>query len=192
MAGFDIYEVDIDSGEESRLTWYKFYSMGPPSYLPGDKQFIFAAEYPSKNPGLSEEDKTANERIKNLFPAKYKGPLMYVMERNQRMLKPYIADYSYSSKPIITVDGKQIFFLASGSPKTDGDWQRYYKYMPDGKHQSIAHIKSIVYSAAISPSGDYLVVVCGGDNGNHIVIYNVADGKSKEIKLPDQLAQVLN
>lgn len=192
VAGFDVYEVDINSGIESRLTWFKFFSMGQPKYLPGDRQFMVAAEYPSQNPGMTEEERSTNQKIENLSRSKYHGQLLYIMERNQRVLKPYVEDYSFSMHPSMTADGKQIFFLGIGNPQTNGDWYRYYKYNPNGKHQSVAHLKTTVYSADVSPYGHYLVIVCGENNGRHLVIYDIADGRSKEIKLSNISVNILN
>jgi len=55
-AGLDAFEIDLESGNVRQLTDFKFFQMGRPSYLPGDKQFAVDADKPSKMPGVAEND----------------------------------------------------------------------------------------------------------------------------------------
>jgi hypothetical protein len=44
VAGFDIYEVDIRTGEETRLTWLNIFSLlSPPLEFPDGETFVFSA-----------------------------------------------------------------------------------------------------------------------------------------------------
>ncbi len=41
---WDIYEIEVETGKERRLTNYEFYRISQPFYLPDGKRFIFSAE----------------------------------------------------------------------------------------------------------------------------------------------------
>ena len=47
FSGMNIYEIELATGKENRLTGYSFFSAINPAYLPDDKRFMFAGEGPS-------------------------------------------------------------------------------------------------------------------------------------------------
>ena len=55
VADYDVYEVDVDTGKETRLTQFKFFEMSRPYYFPDDKTFIFWGDYPRIYPGIPED-----------------------------------------------------------------------------------------------------------------------------------------
>ena len=46
VADYDVYEVDVETGRETRLTQFKFYQISNPYYFPDDKTFIFGGDTP--------------------------------------------------------------------------------------------------------------------------------------------------
>ena len=58
LLDFDVYEVDVETGRETRLTQFKFFRMSKPCYFPDDKKFIVWAEAPMAYPESPTATKT--------------------------------------------------------------------------------------------------------------------------------------
>jgi Tol biopolymer transport system component len=182
-ADFDVYEIDIMTGKETQLTRFKFFELHQPFYLPDDKTFIFSADYPSLD--LGEMRKELNSR--------YQYNLIYKMQSGEQTLKPYFEFYAYSSRPMLSADGKCLFFRSRGNPVTNGGSTQFYLFSSDGRHRRITNkVGWSVLDSAVSPDGEKLAVVCEIDEGTRIVIYRVQDGSSKEVFLPDNPSRIIN
>lgn len=189
---YDVFEVDLETLRETRLTWFKFFQTGPPYYFPDDKTFIFSAEYPSAFPGYPGDYATIR-KMRDAHSARYKDNNIYAMRGGEKTLKPYIEFYSYSSKPLLSADGSRFFFCARGEPETRGGWEQIYLYSQDGKHRRITWVKAAyVWSVAASHDGEFVAMVYGGWKIRNIVIYRVKDGTSREITLPDRPSRIIN
>lgn len=207
-ADYDVFEVDVKTGKETRLTWFKFFLISPPYYFPDDKTFIFAAESPFSFPGIPDSDRDAIKRKREELKSKYIENNIYVMHGGEQTLEPYIVygdmtrQYGEGAKkPLITSDGSRIFFLAQAyKPDGSGDWDQYFEYSPDGRHRRITNLKAImsIGSAAVSSDGKLLGIVYEGRENypasgkRRIIIYNVKDGTSREISLPAQPSRIIN
>jgi Tol biopolymer transport system component len=212
VADYDLYEVNVETGREIRLTQFKFFRMSKPYYFPDDKTFIFGGEYPRDYPGIPINDKhiTVMDKIIEELEAKYKHNSIYVMQGNEKELKPYIEMHydkistnqnliatEYSREPALSADGSILIFEAQGY-KSDGsaDWNQVFQYSSDGNHRRITYLHATaIWSEAVSPNGDLLAVVYDAyptRNVNKIVIYQVKDGTSRDITLPDQPSRIIN
>ena len=194
---YDVYEVDIGSGRETRLTRFKFYMMSDPYYFPDDKTFIFSAESPFAYPGIPDNDRDALRRIREEFKSRYQDNTIFVMREGEKTLKPFIELNEYSSSPVLSADGSVLIFQAQAyKPDGSGDFGQFFVYSPDGKHRRITHLRATsIWSQAISPDGKFLAVVydvAPAREINRIIIYRVADGTGKEISLPDQPSRIIN
>lgn len=193
---YDIYEVDMDTGKETRLTEFRFFMMSVPYYFLDDKKFVFSAEYPRSYPGINGNDDTAIEKIREEIKLKYKENKIFVMCGGEKVLKPYFEFYRYSANPLLSADGASFFFKGDGEPQTGRGWGQFYLYSPDGKHRRITNLKATtIWSAAVSHDGKQLAIVydiAPQREINKIVIYQVKDGTSKEITLPDQPSRIIN
>ncbi len=49
---YDAWEMDIEKGKETRLTYFKYFHMGAASYFPDDKKILYTAAAPFAFPGL--------------------------------------------------------------------------------------------------------------------------------------------
>jgi Tol biopolymer transport system component len=208
-ADYDIYEVDVETGRETRLTYFKFFQITEPYYFPDDKTFVFWGESPFAYPAIpnSDRDVAVMKKVNKELESKYKNNSIYVMQANEKELKPYLVmpeyqkkfkDYvavsEYSNRPSLSADGSVLIFQSKGY-KPDGsvDWDQLYQYSADGNHRQITHLyKSTIWSQAVSPNGELVVIVYGERTKNKIVICQVKDGKSREITLPDQPSHIVN
>jgi Tol biopolymer transport system component len=168
-AGYDLYEIDIDTGQETRITNLKLYSISTPYYFPDDESIIFStySNY-GKMMGKYEDD-------------------IYVIKKGQRVItEPFIASKYGLRNPLITVSGK--IYFQTHAINTDGSGAGYqiFQYSRDGMHQRITNIPaSTIWSEAVTPDGKWLAVVYGIDE-RKIVIYNLDKLTSQEIDLPDK------
>ena len=193
---FDVYEVEIASGKETCLTRFRFFQMSRPFYLPDDHQFIFAGEWPTRFPGIPDDDRPANEKMLGELQKKYKENEIFLMRPGEEILKPYIEFFSCSIRPMLSADGQRLFFTAFGKPEKNSGWHQYYLYSPDGRHRCLTDlIATTVWSGAVSPQGDMLAAVydLSPDREIHkIVVFGVEDGVRRDIVLPDKPTRIIN
>jgi len=208
-ADYDVYEVDVATGRETRLTQFRFFSMSRPYYFPDDKTFVFWGEHPFAYPAVPNSDRNSAimNKVRKELEAKYQMNSIYVMQVNEKELKPYLVMPDYQKKfkmyvagsetsrlPSLSADGSVLVFVSIGY-KPDGSaegWQ-FYQYSADGNHRRITHLPATsLWNQAVSPNGERLAVIYGGETVNNIVLYQVKDGTSKEITLPDQPSRIIN
>ncbi len=109
-AKHDVYEVEVATGKATQLTHYAFSEIDQPFYLPDDQQFIFAADYLTSFPGLTEFK--AIEIKREEFKAKYGENSIFIMGPHNQELKPLLIYGEHSGYPRITRDGKTLRFVA--------------------------------------------------------------------------------
>ena len=208
-ADYDVYEVDAKAGRETRLTYFKFFQITEPYYFPDDKTFVFWGESPRAYPAISDSDGNTAimNKVRKELESKYKKNSIYVMQGNEKELKPYLVMPEYqkkfkdyvaisesSSRPSLSADGSVLIFMSIGY-KPDGSayGEQLYQYSADGNHRQITHLLlGSIWSQAVSPNGELVAVVRGGMTENKIVICQVKDGKSREITLPNQPSRIIN
>ena len=157
---WSVNEVDLKTGKETCLTQFKFFLMSRPYYFPDDKTFIFWGEYLALAPGMSDERSHDEfrkvEKIRKELESKYQRNEIYVMQANEKEIKPYIVmpDYQkkykmyvagseYSRWPSLSADGSVLIFMAQGyKPDGSADGYHLYQYSADGNHRSITRIPS--------------------------------------------------
>jgi Tol biopolymer transport system component len=208
-ADYDLHEVDVETGKETRLTYFKFFSISNPYYFPDDKTFVFWGEYPRAYPAIPGSDKSLEvmENVREELKSKYKNNSIYVMQANAKELKPYlvmpeyqkkfkayIGDSEYSRLPSLSANGSVLIFQAQGyKPDGSADWDQLYQYSADGNHRLITNLyKTSIISQAVSSNGELVAIVYGAMTKNKIVVCHVKDGKSREITLPDQPSRIIN
>jgi Tol biopolymer transport system component len=206
VASTDIYEVDVKTGQETRLTQFSFMYVSKPYYFPDDKMFIFEGCNFMDYPGISGRPTTEYFRkvakTREEFHSKYGNNSIYVMQKNEKELKPYIImhDYSekfpgsspgnvYSESPSLSADGAVLIFRARGyKPDGSGDEDHLYQYSSDGNHRSITQITRYG-EATISPDGKLIAII---PVPSYIIIYQIKNGTSRKITLPDQPSRIIN
>ena len=208
-ADYDVYEVDVKTGRETRLTHFRFFQMSRPFYFPDDKTFVFWGEFPRAYPAIPDSDGNSAimDKVRKELEAKYQRNSIYVMQANEKELKPYLVMPDYQKKfkmyvagsetsrlPSLSADGSVLVFVSLGyKPDGSADWEQLYQYSADGNHRRITHLPATsLWNQAVSPNGELLAVVYGEQTINNIVLYQVKDGTSKEISLPDQPSRIIN
>ena len=133
-ADYDVYEVDVETGRETRLTHFKFFEMSEPYYFPDDKTFIFWGESPFAYPAIPNSDRNPAimNKVNKELRSKYQYNSIYVMQGNEKELKPYLVMPDYQKKfkhyvagsedsrrPSVSADGSVLIFVSIGY-KQDG------------------------------------------------------------------------
>jgi Tol biopolymer transport system component len=208
---YDVYEVDVETGRETRLTQFKFFQMSNPYYFPDDKTFVFWGEHPFSYPAVPNSDRNIAimDKVRKELEAKYKGNSIYVMRGNEKELKPYFVTHDnkkttnrylisteYSKWPSLSADGSVLIFVAHGyNPDGSAIGDQLYQYSSDGNHRRIPNIHAGIWDGTVSPNGELLAVIlndASSRNINKIVICKIKEGTSREITLPDQPSRIIN
>lgn len=90
---WDVYEVDILTGKERRLTNYGFLYIRRPFYLPDGKHFIFSGIAS----GVVE------------YRKKYRGNEIYIMDDLNKALQPAFTHEDWTSDPSVARNGDIVF-----------------------------------------------------------------------------------
>lgn len=172
-AQYDAWEVDLETGGQSQLTFFKYYYMGYMAYYPDDERFIYYGELPEEFPG--EKYGYGRDFKKNMIEMARKGMGIHgvvVMKGNELIPTPYKIDANIQpQKPLLSKDGSRLIFEKSLSAG------KFFLYSPDGNHRLVGGGGS-VNAAAISPDGELLAMISVSKT---IDFFTVQDGKRKKI-----------
>jgi Tol biopolymer transport system component len=171
-AQYDAWEVDLATGTQTQLTYFKYFYMGYLTYFPDDERFIFYGEIPEAFPGLDlpkDNSKKVQEMIRQ-EQMKKKVSIGGVLTMKKGVFLPQ-DQYDFgegfnAERPLLSKDGSRLLFEKSASAG------KFYLYSLNGNHRHVGGGGSID-SAAISPDGELL----GVTYGKTINIYGVKDGK---------------
>ncbi len=145
FADYDIYELDIASKQETRLTEFGFFSANPPAYLPDGERFIFSAE-PLRNFQAYREQFQQNT--------------IFVMSKTNRDLKPAFTRGDHSSSPSISAYGTKILFLSRSNDldNSNGEYFNFDLFLktPDGITR-LTKLESVITQGSLSPDGSRVV-----------------------------------
>ena len=175
-AKYDAWEVDLTTGSQTQLTFFKYFQMDYLAYLPDNERFIYYGILPEAFPGLDlpkGEPRKAQEMIRQEQMKRNIGIAgILVMKRGEDLPQRH---YNFgkgfnAERPLLSRDGSKLIFEKAASAG------QFYLYSEDGNHKHIGG-GGTIYSAAISPDGMYYGFVAAGV-GMHI--YGVSDGSHKE------------
>jgi Tol biopolymer transport system component len=192
-ADYDIYEVDIKSGSETRLTWFNIFSfLSPPFEFPDGKTIIFSAY---GVPGLpSDLENKENTYMVKKGDRKPPMPLVHIGGNN-----PLINASSGSRNPSISRDGNHIYFQghAQRPDGIHGEGDQYYEYSNKGIYSRLTNLNhTSIWSGALSPDGQYIAVVFhpvfDESDSNKIAICNIKDGTNRTLNLPEKPLHFIN
>jgi len=179
---WDVYEIDVATGKERRLTNYDFYEISWPHYMPDGKRFIFSAEGPVNSTGKGPKDFREYEEM-------YQKNFIFIMDGIANELKPAFTYGSNSDWPCVMPDGAIIFVSetsAKNSPKATRELFIYKK----GQVKRLTQMDTWISHARISSDGKYIIFSKRSDKKtyDHSKWLMNSDGTGrKEIKIPMNL-----
>lgn len=168
-ADYDAWEVNLETGEQTRLTYFEYFYMGNLTYFPDDERYIYYGELPSVFEGVkSYQNETAFRKKMVELAQKGMGIHAVVVMKGKEMIPRiyHFGDNVIPEKPLLSQDGSMLIFEKAVSAG------KFYLYSADGKHRLVVQAGS-VGSAAISPDGDYI----GINVPSNIFILNTSDGQ---------------
>lgn len=187
---YDAWEVDLESGAQTQLTFFKYYYMGNLTYFPDDERFIYYGDMPMAFPGIDPAKVTSADRqgvdkqeeIKNTI--RING--VVAMKRGDTLPQESFnfGEKFQAKSPLLSGDGSKLIVEKNISGG------KFFLYSPDGKHRLVVSGGSFD-SAAISPDGESLAILAVGKT---ISFYMVKDGKPKinELYLPSAIKSIEN
>jgi tricorn protease-like protein len=158
-ADYDAWEVNLETGEQTRLTYFEYFYMGYLTYFPDDERYIYYGELPAVCEGVrSYQNETAFRKKMIELGQKGMNIMNVVVMKGKEMIpNPYhFGDKVFPEKPLLSKDGSVLIFEKSLSAG------KFYLYSPDGKHRLLHHAGS-VQSVALSPDGE-LLGICRDDS----------------------------
>ncbi|MBU2591224.1 MAG: hypothetical protein KKC21_04305 [Nitrospinae bacterium] len=179
---WDVYEVDVATGTERRLTNYDFYEMTWPYYMPDGKRFIFSAEGPVNSTGRGPKSFKEYEEM-------YQKNFILIMDGIDNELKPAFTYGTNSARPCIMPDDSIIFVSetsAKDSPKVTQDLFIY----KNGQIERLTQLDSWIERAIISGDGKYITFSKRSDKNRYDRTHwsIKSDGTElHEIKVPSDL-----
>lgn len=151
---WDVYDAELGSGIERRLTNFCFFAIENPFYLGSDNEFVFSGDNPTcsyTSQGLTRE----NEQY-------------YQMYRDNRILLRQIGDasplrplfqYGDSTRAAFPTDDGRIFFVAKTN-EIDGIKGGNYNFdicvYKDRSITRLTDLKTYLSSLVVAPKGDLL------------------------------------
>jgi len=163
---YDAWEVNLETGEQTQLTFFEYYYMGNLTYFPDDERFIYYGEMPGVFPGARYGYGT--DFNKNMVELARKGMGIHglvVMKGQELIPNPYrFPPQTFPKMPLLNHDGSILIYEKSDS----GD---FYLYSESINHKRVSRSGS-VRSVAISPSGDFF----GSNFDDSIFVTRISDG----------------
>lgn len=181
---WDIYEVDIATGVERRLTDFCFFIIDRPQYLDDNKMFVFSGEAPSCN--FPVRGNTGIEGY-NSYKKLYQDNTIFMMNGAETTLKPLFTNGSASLGPTLSRDGK-IFFI-SITNKMDGIKCCYYNYdlfeYENGSIHRLTNLKTMMSGLAVSSRGEWVAYLSDEqrNHNNELWMMDVKAGTHSRINL---------
>jgi hypothetical protein len=174
-AQYDAWEVNLETGGQTQLTFFKYFYMGNLTYFPDDERYIYYGELPEVFEGVkSYQNETAFKQKMIELGQKGMGIHAVVVMKGKEMIpKIYnFGDKVVPEKPLLSQDGSVLIFEKAASAG------KFYQYSPDGNHRLAVHAGPSV-SAAISPDGELFAIIAA--SSATIDTFTVRDGKRKQI-----------
>lgn len=188
-AGWDVYELFIDSARQHRLTNYGFHLAVNPAYFPDGKTFIFSGEGPSRF-----SSKTGQNAI-DAYRSAYQRNTVFIHSPEATELRPAFTNGNHSNGASISRNGRRIAYIAitNDLDSLKGGRFNYDIFMlEDGQHRRLTKLGTFLYGMELSADGSLIAFVSDPTRKHvrQLFVMSVANGKPTRIEL--RLDQYLN
>jgi Tol biopolymer transport system component len=169
-AQYDAWEVNLETGQQTQLTFYEYYYMSNLTYFPDDERFVYFGENPSIFDGAYADQSAFRNKVGQLGPQGKGIHYVVVMKGKELIPNPYKFPPNVQPKrPLLSRDGSILIYEKSMSAG------KFFLYSQDGNHRLVGSGGS-VNAAAISPDGGLLAMIAVSEV---LDIFTVKDGKKK-------------
>ena len=174
-AQYDAWEVNLENGQQTQLTFFEYYYMSSLAYYPDDERFIFDGDMPTAFPGLEPTKANPLDNQEMIKQGQIKNPIpingVVTMKRGDTLPQEsfnFVSNF-HAKRPLLSKDGSKLIV------EKDISGGKFFLYAPDGKRRLVGEGGS-VNSAAISPDGGMLAFIAVSETMD---ISTVQDGKAK-------------
>jgi Tol biopolymer transport system component len=154
---WDIYEIEIETGKERRLTKYEFFQISRPFYLPDGKRFIFSAEMRINAP---DSESGINRKARDRYEDKYDFNAIFIMDGVNNELKPILKNGRHSDEPQIAREGAVVFRSEvndmDGLSRLGGIYYDLFVFSK-GKTKRLVNERLSGLRFTVSPDGNHVV-----------------------------------
>jgi len=172
-AQYDAWEVDLATGRQTQLTFFKYFYMSNLSYFPDDERFIYYGELPEAFPGEDINIMKLEEAMKQA-QMKHKVNIggVIVMRKGDALPKEHYTFGTgfFARSPLLSRDGSKLVIEKGMSGG------KFFLYSTDGNHRLLVSGGS-VDSATMSPDGELFGMI---SVSLRIRIYSITDGKFQQ------------
>lgn len=170
-AQYDAWEINLETGAETQLTFCKYFYMGYLSYFPDDEHFIYWGDMPDEYEGVRMMDQSNFKNKMIELGKKGMNVIGVVVMKGREMIpRPYhFPPNTFAQSPLLSRDGSKMIYEKSQSGE-------FYLYSEDGNHRYVSGGGSI-NSAAVSPNGKLLALISVSLKIN---TYTILDGKLQQ------------
>ena len=171
-AQYDAWEVNLETGQQTQLTFFQYYYMSNLTYFPDGERFIYYGENPSVFEGAYADQSAFRDKLGDIGKQGKGIHYVVVMKGKELIPNPYkFPPKTRPKRPLLSKDGNTLIYEKSMSAG------KFFQYSEDGKHR-LAGEGGSVNSAAISPDGELLGMITVNLN---IHIFSVQNGKRQTI-----------
>jgi Tol biopolymer transport system component len=184
---WDIYEIEIETGKERRLTNYEFYLISQPFYLLDGKQFIFSAEMSYVVP---DSESGLNRKARDRYEDKYEFNAIFIMDGVNNELKPILKNGRHSGEPQIAREGAVVFRSEvnemDGISRVGGIYYGLFVFQ-NGRIKRVVKDPFSNLRFTVSPDGEHVVFSFSMDPVSVALSIIKLDGKGqRDIDIPWQ------
>lgn len=156
--GTDVYEMELETFKEHRLTSFGFFAGGNIRYFPDGNTYIMSADYPTH---LGAND---TKRIQPEYSKYYKDNTIYIFNRNNQPSQaiPAIIYKDHSNFEDISSDGTKILCTALSDlhKRNQQGKYNYELFMYEDKQMNqLTDLQWMIIDAALSPDAKKAVFV---------------------------------
>lgn len=169
---WDIYEMDLASGAERRLTNFCFFLISRPAYTSDNKHFVFSGEapacnYPTSNPSQDHlsgtyEDYLYTQEGRELYRQRYRDNTVFLMAGSESTLVPLFMNGQYSGGASLSRDGKNILFTSITNEMDKLQSHRFNYdlfFYEDGVIRRLTHSAPFILDFVVSANGKYVLYI---------------------------------
>lgn len=194
FSGWDIYETDIATGVERRLTDFDFSLIDRPQYLADGRKFVFSAEYPSyfnsqhSHGEYTLKDLESANRSREIYKNQYQNNTIFLMTGVETTLKPLFTNGEHSHGPTLSRDGK-IFFISITNKMDSNDAIKFYNYdlfvYENGIIKRLTKLETAITGSAVTAQGEMIAYLSDKLRNGHSELWlmDVSSGQHQKINL---------
>jgi len=150
---WDIYEVEIATGRERRLTNFAFYGISEPFYLADGKRFIFSADFRTTH----GPETGLTEKFHDTYRRNYGNNTIFIMDGEKNVLKPAFVNGNESSAPRVSSNDTILFTSTKKSKSRISYFYNEPFIYRDGKIRQLGESHIGLFTHAISPDGSLIL-----------------------------------